>query len=123
MPPKSEPLVLMPAGIGKAPRMLAEARQALIAQAVRTRGFVGVAALAAELMVSEMTVRRDLDELERDGRLVRTHGGAVAPDGAGGTEAIDREEPAFEARLRENRDAKERIAAVAAELAADRRTV
>jgi DeoR family glycerol-3-phosphate regulon repressor len=123
MPPKSEPVALMPRGFGKAPRMLAEARHALIAEAVVTRGFVSVTALAAELMVSEMTIRRDLDELERDGRLVRTHGGGVAPDGIGGAESIDREEPAFEARLRENREAKERIAAVAAELAADRKTV
>lgn len=39
--------------------------------------FVGVTALAAELGCSEMTIRRDLARLEREGRLKRRHGGAV----------------------------------------------
>jgi DeoR/GlpR family transcriptional regulator of sugar metabolism len=40
-----------------------------------------VAELAAALDTSEMTVRRDLRLMARDGLVVRTHGGAVLPDG------------------------------------------
>lgn len=39
---------------------------------------VAVRQLAGEFGVSEMTVRRDLDQLERQRLVVRTHGGAVA---------------------------------------------
>lgn len=103
-------------------RMPAQVRQARLAEAVRERGFISVAEIAASLSVSEMTIRRDLDELEREGQLVRTHGGALAPEGVG-DHAIDREEPAFEARLRRNRHAKERIAALAASLIDGSQTV
>ncbi len=96
-------------------RLPAQVRQARLVEAVRERGFISVAEIAASLSVSEMTIRRDLDELEREGHLVRTHGGALAPEGEG-DHAIDREEPAFEARLRRNQVAKERIAAFAAGL-------
>src|SRR5690606_15274128 len=96
-------------------RLPAQVRQARLVEAVHERGFIGVAAVAAELGVSEMTIRRDLAELERDGQLIRTHGGALALEGVG-DHAIDREEPAFEARLRRNQDAKARIATAAAML-------
>src|SRR3546814_20485171 len=69
-----------------------------------------------------MTIRRDLDELEREGLLIRTHGGALAPEGVG-DHAIDREEPAFEARLRHNQAAKQRIADLAAGLLDGSQTV
>lgn len=39
--------------------------------------FSSVAKLAEQFHVSEMTIRRDLDRLERDGFIRRTHGGAV----------------------------------------------
>lgn len=38
---------------------------------------VGVTKLAEMLFVSQPTIRRDLGELERQGKVVRTHGGAV----------------------------------------------
>ncbi len=41
------------------------------------RDFVPVAELAERLKVSPMTVRRDLSELEDQGYLLRTHGGAM----------------------------------------------
>ena len=40
-----------------------------------------VADLATRFRVSEMTVRRDLDALAAEGRVVRTHGGATAASG------------------------------------------
>lgn len=103
-------------------RLPAQLRQARLVETVRERGFIAVGAVAAELGVSEMTIRRDLAELERDGQLVRTHGGALAPEGVG-DHAIDREEPAFDARLRKNQDAKARIAAAAAALIDGAQTV
>ena len=41
---------------------------------------LSVKELAEKLQVSEMTVRRDLDSLEEQGKLRRTHGGAVLLD-------------------------------------------
>src|SRR5215831_16074219 len=64
-----------------APAMMAAERRRLIAEAVRARGAVAVTELAAALDTSEMTVRRDLRAMARDGLLVRTHGGAVLQAG------------------------------------------
>ena len=63
------------------PLMLVVERRRLIAEAVRSHGAVAVAELAAALDTSEMTVRRDLRFMARDGVLVRTHGGAVLHSG------------------------------------------
>src|SRR5690349_24381003 len=57
--------------------MLAAERRRLIAESIRSRGVVSVAATAEELGTTEITVRRDLRSMERDGLLVRTHGGAM----------------------------------------------
>jgi DeoR family transcriptional regulator of aga operon len=46
-------------------------------------GSVDVTDLAEDLGVSGATIRRDLQTLSRDRRVVRTHGGAVAREGAG----------------------------------------
>lgn len=55
-----------------------EQRRAAILAAIEAEGSARLAELAAELDVSEMTVRRDLDELELTGQLRRVRGGAVA---------------------------------------------
>jgi DeoR family fructose operon transcriptional repressor len=52
-------------------------RQRRIGDVLRARGSVRVATLAELLGVSEVTVRRDLEELEQRGLLERTHGGAI----------------------------------------------
>ncbi|UYQ66040.1 substrate-binding domain-containing protein [Streptomyces peucetius] len=51
-----------------------DARRQRILAVVRSRGSVRVADLAAELEVSVVTVRRDVEELARAGRLRRGHG-------------------------------------------------
>ncbi|MFG3527525.1 substrate-binding domain-containing protein [Streptomyces sp. NPDC047917] len=51
-----------------------ELRRQRILSVVESRGAVKVSALAAELDVSVVTVRRDVEELARDGRLRRGHG-------------------------------------------------
>lgn len=55
-------------------------RLSLILEAVAADRTVGVAALAGRLGVSAATVRRDLQILEGQRMLTRTHGGAVAHD-------------------------------------------
>src|SRR6476469_10040902 len=50
---------------------------------LRHRGEVDSQVLRAELRVSAATLRRDLSELEEQGLLVRTHGGARALDPSG----------------------------------------
>jgi len=52
-------------------------RQKQIHELLRERGVVSVAELASLLKVSELTIRRDLDELSRKGFAERTHGGAI----------------------------------------------
>ncbi len=56
--------------------MLAEERRHRVLEIVRLRGgFASLPELADELRVSESTIRRDLDHLERSGVARRTHGG------------------------------------------------
>ncbi|MGO1412097.1 MAG: DeoR/GlpR family DNA-binding transcription regulator [Microbacterium sp.] len=55
-----------------------EQRRTAILAAVDSEGAARLTDLASRLEVSEMTVRRDLDELELSGQLRRVRGGAVA---------------------------------------------
>ncbi|RTL98703.1 DeoR/GlpR transcriptional regulator [Ancylobacter aquaticus] len=102
-------------------RLLSHVRHARILDHLAAAGSVSVAVLAAELGVSDMTIRRDLLELERDGRLLRVHGGAVLAETPASV-AMDSEEPRFDARLRRGSDAKSAIAACAAGIVAGYRT-
>ncbi|MFI6896867.1 substrate-binding domain-containing protein [Streptomyces sp. NPDC050256] len=54
-------------------------RQDAILRAARRGGAVRVAELAAELGVSQMTIRRDINQLADQGELARVHGGATLP--------------------------------------------
>ncbi len=58
--------------------MTREQRHQLVCDAVQATGRVRVGDLASRLQVSEMTIRRDLEELEGRGVLTRVHGGAVS---------------------------------------------
>lgn len=57
--------------------MLAAERHQAIVTRVLERGAVRVAQLAREFAVTEETIRRDLEKLDGEGKLRRTHGGAV----------------------------------------------
>jgi DeoR/GlpR family transcriptional regulator of sugar metabolism len=92
--------------------LLAEQRRALILDEVRRRGGVRVNELTRKLGVSDMTVRRDLDALARQGVLEKVHGGAVP------VEEASTHEPGFEAKSGLELSAKEDIARTAAALAA-----
>jgi DeoR/GlpR family transcriptional regulator of sugar metabolism len=56
-------------------------RQDRIVRALRSDGAASVRDLAQSLEVSESTIRRDLDLLDRNGELIRTYGGAVLRPG------------------------------------------
>ncbi|MBO8200376.1 DeoR/GlpR family DNA-binding transcription regulator [Streptomyces smyrnaeus] len=91
--------------------LLAEQRRALILEEVRRRGGARVNELTRKLSVSDMTVRRDLDALARQGALEKVHGGAV-PVAEASTH-----EPGFEAKSSLELSAKEDIARAAATMA------
>nr|WP_314087393.1 DeoR/GlpR family DNA-binding transcription regulator [uncultured Shinella sp.] len=57
--------------------MLTSQRKALIAQRLNRDGEIVAKALAAELGLSEDTIRRDLREMAAEGLLKRVHGGAL----------------------------------------------
>ncbi|GGY89632.1 DeoR/GlpR family DNA-binding transcription regulator [Streptomyces nitrosporeus] len=92
--------------------LLAEQRRALILDEVRKRGGVRVNELTRRLSVSDMTIRRDLDALARQGAVEKVHGGAVPVAEASA------HEPGFEAKSTLELSAKEDIARVAAAMAA-----
>ena len=57
--------------------MMALERQRRIVELVNDRGSVRVAEISKIFDVTPETVRRDLDLLEEEGKLLRSHGGAV----------------------------------------------
>jgi DeoR family fructose operon transcriptional repressor len=56
--------------------MIADKRYEEIIQLTDRLGFVSTRQLAVQMDVSETTIRRDVEELDRQGRLIRIHGGA-----------------------------------------------
>jgi DeoR family transcriptional regulator of aga operon len=66
-------------GIRGAPDLIAEVRQARIAESIWELGFARVTELAERFGVSAVTVRNDLSTLEGRGEVRRVRGGAVKP--------------------------------------------
>ena len=89
--------------------MLATQRRELILAEVERAGGVRVSELTELLGVSDMTVRRDLEQLEAHGWLRKVHGGAVLT-------ASSTEEPGFEVKSLLQQPAKRAIAARAVTL-------
>lgn len=96
--------------------MQAQERQQQILQLLEARGNVSISDLSTRLSVSDMTVRRDLAQLEEDGLLRRTHGGAART-------ASGSFEPPFALRARTNLEAKKSIAAEVARQLVDGQTL
>ena len=67
--------------------MPAQQRVQQILALIEDRGFVSVRELSEACGVSEMTIRRDLERLERERRLQRTYGGAILLPTAAGAES------------------------------------
>ncbi|WP_392508588.1 substrate-binding domain-containing protein [Naumannella halotolerans] len=58
----------------------AQQRQDQVLHLIRARGSIVVSEVAPELGVSELTIRRDVNQLARRGLVKRVHGGATLPD-------------------------------------------
>ncbi|MCL4562023.1 MAG: DeoR/GlpR family DNA-binding transcription regulator [Chloroflexi bacterium] len=87
-------------------------RKTLSLKEIEDRGSASVVDLALRMGVSEMTIRRDLTDLQREGIVRRVHGGAVSARGRS-------YEPPMMLRAVENQEAKRRIGEAAARLVAD----
>lgn len=86
--------------------MFAVERQKRILEMLASDGAVWVSKLSDELEVTEETIRRDLEKLEKQEMLVRTHGGAISVNESN-------HEMSLEKRKHLNSDIKERLAAEA----------
>jgi DeoR/GlpR family transcriptional regulator of sugar metabolism len=87
-------------------------RRRRIVELVQETGRKTVAELCDSFDVSEMTIRRDLRDLDREGLLRRVHGGAVSSLGRS-------YEPPYTIRSTRNGDPKRAIGRMAAELIID----
>ena len=99
--------------------MLAVERRFKVLERIAADQAVEVSSLAREFGVSEMTIRRDLRRLDRDGFVRRTYGGATTRvvRSAGGFEVTQN------ARTLHHAQEKRQIAMRAAELTADARVM
>ena len=102
--------------VDESSRVFARERQQQIARIVEEIGRARVTDLAGSFGVSAVTIRKDLLILERKRRVIRTHGGAIAP-------SDERPEPAFEIRERLQRHEKTSIGAAAASHVGDGESV
>ena len=84
--------------------MLKEKREEQILELLEQHGSVEVSELCTLFGVTKMTIRRDLDKLESEGKISRIHGGAVLSN----TDVL-LEKPLY-VRLNTNTELKERIA-------------
>jgi DeoR family glycerol-3-phosphate regulon repressor len=98
------------------PTAPAGARRLALHRLIIARGFVSVAHVAKEIGISDMTVRRDLEALERDGLVQRSHGGAVPAPRRAPASTVIQAEPSYAARAAVNAELKRRIASEAAKL-------
>ncbi len=89
--------------------MLAVERRNLILEKLQNERKVVVSELSALFDVSEETIRRDLDKLDREGLAIKSYGGAVLNENTG----VDMP---FNVRKKRNMKAKQEIAALVAGL-------
>lgn len=87
-------------------------RRRMIVEMVQESGSQSVTDLCSHFAVSEMTIRRDLRNLDREGLLRRVHGGAVGNLGRS-------YEPPYAVRSTRNDERKAAIGRMAAELVVD----
>ncbi|MHA7223118.1 DeoR/GlpR family DNA-binding transcription regulator [Arthrobacter sp. RHLT1-20] len=88
-------------------------RQRTILDELERRGFISTTDLAETFSVSDMTVRRDTRQLSQRGLVRVVHGGVSAVNAAG-------QNADFAARVREDADAKQRVARACVSLIGER---
>ena len=91
-------------------------RKQRIEELIKQKNSVGVNELANEFDVSESTIRRDLQEMESKGLLIRTHGGAME------VSRLDYE-MSFKEKETENISDKQKIGEIAAAMIIDGDTI
>ena len=91
--------------------MLTEKRHEIILQLLRKKGSITVNEIKDELGISESTIRRDLNTLDEEGRLVKVFGGAVSVN-----YGFSGKEPTVSQKKEINLEAKKSIARYAAAL-------
>jgi DeoR/GlpR family transcriptional regulator of sugar metabolism len=91
-------------------RRLPAGRKADLAAYVYEHGQVAVSELAEHFKVSTDTIRRDLDDLDSENVLIRTHGGAISPN------IVPKPDTGIDVRMRVQISRKEAIGAAAASL-------
>jgi DeoR/GlpR family transcriptional regulator of sugar metabolism len=91
-------------------------RRSTIAERLRSQGEASIVELAALFGTSEMTIRRDLDQLEEDGLARRARGGAISVQSRSF-------EPPILQRASHSSDAKHAIGAAAASMLRENETV
>src|SRR5690625_469365 len=89
--------------------MLAVERRQKIVDLVNERKSVRVNELSEMFSITKETIRRDLEKLEKQGRLIRSHGGAVS------IREIDGKEISYQEREITNVAEKQQIALAAIE--------
>src|SRR5438093_220922 len=89
--------------------MLAVERRRVIAEALRSRGVVSVVEMAEQLGTTEITVRRDLRAMAKDGLVMRARGGAILPAPIG-------HDPSYSEKARQAATEKASIARAAVEM-------
>jgi len=89
--------------------VLAVERRRVIAETLRSRGVVSVAEMAGQLGTTEITVRRDLRAMAKDGLVMRARGGAILPAPIG-------HEPSYSEKARQAAAEKASIARAAVEM-------
>ena len=97
---------------GEVLKLLAAERRRVITERIKATGQVVVSALSAEFQVSEETIRRDLEWLEKEGVATRIYGGAVLTGN-------DRVAPPYSVRKNTNVEPKIAIARQLAALVQD----
>jgi len=103
-------------------KLLPSKRHELILKSIQETGSVTILGMAKACGVSEMTLRRDLDELDKQNLLSRTHGGATSIDQLDGL-SIDLVEPNINNRTTQNREAKLAIAQCAVNIIDSSQTI
>ena len=92
--------------------MLTLERRNLIIQKLNTEGKIIVSTLAREFNVTEETIRRDIEKLEREGLATKTYGGAVST-------SIQGKDLPYKIRKKSNVESKNKIAEVVANMIKD----
>lgn len=97
-------------------KMHATERDRVILSLLDERGFVSFRELSRRLAASPATLRRDLERLQTDGKLVRVRGGAQPSGGGDVLSGLHLQGIPFQENVNRNRTAKEAIGKAAAGL-------